>query len=883
MRCLLASAVALALSGFTGVSFANSQPDTNNLVTTQLPRSVQPMHYDVTVTPHASALNFDANAVISIHVVEETSSITLNALEMQFRNVQLVADNSSMTFATPEVTIDAAKQLATFTFAKKVPVGMYRLKMDYTGKINTQANGFFAIDYDTKAGKKRALYTQFENSDARQFVPSWDEPNYKATFKLTAVVPTAEMAVSNMPIVKTEKLGKGLSRVSFDISPKMSTYLLFFGLGDFERASVKEGDVELGVVTQRGALPQAAFALESSKSILHEFNDYFGVPYPLPKLDNIASPGSSQFFSAMENWGAIYTFEYALLMDPNISTQSDKQNIFTTQAHEMAHQWFGDLVTMNWWDDLWLNEGFASWMESRTTEKLHPEWNTHLSGISSREYAMGRDAVATTHPVVQHVATVEQANQAFDAITYSKGQAVIHMLEGYVGEEAWREGVRRYMKKHAYGNTRTDDFWQQIEAAAGKPILDIAHDFTLKPGVPMIIVTQAVCKDGNTRVQLSQGEFSKDQPNKVPLSWRVPVILKTIGNDQTVSTLVANGKADITVPGCGALLVNAGQSGYYRTQYSPQLFASLKNDFAKLSPIDQLGLMGNTSALGLVGQQSASDVLDLAKATSIDADPQVWQAIARRLSSWDYFYEKKSPQQMQYRKFAIATLTPIFNQTGWTAKQGESEPVVNLRSELINVLSQLGDPQIIQEARRRYATQVSDPNAVPVELRRLILSIVARYADASTWDKLHADAIAEKAPLVKDTMYTMLSIVEDEKLAQRALDLALTDEPGETMSASMIDGVAFNYPEMAFDFAMTHREAVDKKVDATSRSTYYPQLGNGSLNESMIEKIKTYAEKYVAVESRRDAETVIANIKYRLQIRDKQIPLIDAWIKDNQQ
>ena len=326
--------------------------------------------------------------------------------------------------------------------------------MTYAGKIGTQANGLFALDYDTKAGKKRALYTQFENSDARRFIPSWDEPNYKATFTLTATVPSDEMVVSNMPIATTDKLGNGLSKVTFQQSPKMSTYLLFFSLGDFERATTMSDGTQIGVIAQKGMVDQADFMLASAKDVLHEYNDYFGVKYPLPKLDNIAAPGQSQFFSAMENWGAIFTFEYSALLNPRISTQLDKQRVFNTAAHEMAHQWFGDLVTMRWWDDLWLNEGFASWMASRTTEKLHPEWHTNLDIVGTREGAMSQDAVATTHPVVQHVETVEQASQAFDSITYSKGEAVITMLEAYIGPDAWRAGVRNYIKAHAYGNTR---------------------------------------------------------------------------------------------------------------------------------------------------------------------------------------------------------------------------------------------------------------------------------------------------------------------------------------------------------------------------------------------------------------------------------------------
>ncbi|HYE40665.1 MAG TPA: M1 family metallopeptidase, partial [Ramlibacter sp.] len=423
--------------------------------TTQLPRNIAPSHYDVSITPDAANATYTGKTTISLTVVEPTASITLNATEMAFASAQLTGAGGAAQQA--KIAVDEAAQTATFTFAQPLQRGEYKLALEYSGKIGTQAVGLFSLDYDSPEGRKRALYTQFENSDARRVIPSWDEPAYKATFTLEAIVPAAQMAVSNMPVQKTTTLPDGRKQVLFGRSPKMSTYLLFFALGDFERATKTVAGTELGVVTKRGSIKQAQYVLDESGKLLKEFNNYFGVPYPLPKLDNIAAPGRSQFFGAMENWGAIFTFEYALLLDPAISTQGDKQGAFSIGAHEMAHQWFGNLVTMRWWDDLWLNEGFASWMESRMTEKLHPEWNSHLSSVSVRESAMNRDSVASTHPVVQKIDTVEQASQAFDSITYQKGEAVIRMLENYVGETAWREGVRSYIKKHAYQNTVSND------------------------------------------------------------------------------------------------------------------------------------------------------------------------------------------------------------------------------------------------------------------------------------------------------------------------------------------------------------------------------------------------------------------------------------------
>ena len=875
MRRTLVSAIALALAGASFAPMAAPAAQESQ-TTTQLPRGVVPSHYEVAVVPHASQMTFDGKATITIEVTKPTSSITLNAADLAFSKVSLTSLKNKMAFDAPKVAVDDKAQTATFTFSHPIPLGPYKLAMTYAGKIGTQANGLFALNYDTTSGKKRALYTQFENSDARRFIPSWDEPAYKATFTLTATVPSDEMAVSNMPAASTKDLGNGMTEVHFAQSPKMSTYLLFFGLGDFERATTTSDGTQIGVITQKGMTSQAGFAMDSAKAVLHEYNDYFGVKYPLPKLDNIAAPGQSQFFSAMENWGAIFTFEYSLLLNPTISTQSDKQRVFNTAAHEMAHQWFGDLVTMTWWDDLWLNEGFASWMASRTTEKLHPQWHTNLDLVDTREGAMSLDAVATTHPVVQHVETVEQASQAFDSITYSKGEAVITMLEAYVGPDAWRAGVRDYIKAHEYGNTVSDDLWKAVQSAAGKPITQIAHDFTLQPGIPLINVQTQACSDGKTQVTLTQGEFTKDRPNKQALRWHVPVIATTVGGKQ--SRTLVDGNATLSLPGCGPVLVNAGQTGYYRTLYAQPQFEALRGDFAKLAPIDQLGLMGDTWALGMAGKEPISNLLALADATPADADPQVWAQVAGYFGGIDNYYRGDEARQARFRAFALTRLRPVFARVGWTAKPGEGDPTAILRTQLIGTLAELGDQNVIAEARRRFAAQKTDPEAFPVALRKTITGVVAVNADKATWNKLHAMAKAETNSLIKDQLYDMLAVAKDDALAQQALTMALTDEPGATNSAGMIRAVGYRHPDMAFDFAVSHRAQVDKLVDSTSSSRYYPAIGASSFKPQMIDKIKAFADAHIAKGSRRVANTVIANIQYRMMIREQRLPQIDAWL-----
>jgi aminopeptidase N len=867
------AALALGISWVAGAATAAESTPTP----TQLPREVRPTHYDITIEPNAPALTFHGNVAIALEVVAPVESITLNAVDLKFASVRISDSQGKAVSGEPKVTTDEAAQTATFALGKSIPAGKYTLALDYTGKIGTQATGLFAIDYDTNAGSKRALYTQFEAPDARRMLPSWDEPAHKATFKLEAIVPQGQMAVSNMPVAERVDVAGGKARVRFQQTPKMSTYLLFFGLGEFDRATAKLGATELGVVTQKGKADQAKFALESSARVLREYNDYFGRPYALPKLDNIASPGSSQFFSAMENWGAIFTFEYSILLDPAISTQSDKQGVFGVAAHEIAHQWFGDLVTMRWWDDLWLNEGFASWMASRTAQRLHPEWNSILGTVNVRERAMNRDAIATTHPIVQKVETVEQAAQAFDAISYSKGESVIRMLEGYVGEDAWRQGVRDYMKAHAFGNTASDDLWRAVEKAAGQPITAIAHDFTLQPGVPMIRVESATCSEGKTTLQLTQGEFSRDNPNKKPLMWRVPVTAKPLGSSSAPARhVVTGGKATMTVPGCDPVVVNAGQSGYYRTLYAPPQFGEIAQRFATLPAIDQLGLLSDSWALGLAGQQPSPDVLRLALATPATADPQVWGRIAGVLDRLNEYYDGEGERETRLRTFAIARLSPVLDRVGWTAAAGELDTVAILRAQLIDTLGSLGDSKVIAEARRRYAA--GDVKSVPPPLRKTILSVVARHADAATWDRLHKEARAENTPLIKDHLYSLLSSTEDEALARRALDLAMTDEPGTTNTPQMIAEVSRLHPELGFEFAMAHMAAINERVDASSRSVYFPGLAATSHESAMIGKVEAYAKANLAPSARRAAETTVANIKDRIRVRTERLRAIDEWL-----
>lgn len=883
MRLKLISLAVCTLLGFASTPIF-AAPDTVSAkidyrkVTTQLPREARPIHYDVSIKPDPQHARFSAKVGIRLSLLSASHSITLNATDLTFKKMRLSDGAGKIISEDIQLTVNADAQTATFTFPQRLKPGQYKLDLEYDGLIGTQAVGLFSLDYDSPQGKQRALYTQFENSDARRVIPSWDEPVHKATFTVEMTVPREHMAVSNMPALSRTDVGNGLSLVKFAKTPKMSTYLLFLSVGDFERATVMADGTEIGVIAKRGNLDQARYVLEESKGILREFNDYFGVRYPLPKLDNIAAPGQSQFFSAMENWGAIFTFESSILLDPTISTQADKQLAFATAAHEAAHQWFGNLVTMQWWDDLWLNEGFASWMENRTMMRLHPEWQPEFNAISVREEAMSLDALASTHPVVQKIETVDQASQAFDSITYKKGEAVIRMLENYVGENAWRQAVRSYMRKHAYSNTQSRDLWQQVGKAARKPIVAIAKDFTEQAGVPLIYVDDVTCKNGKSIISLRQGEFSKDIPNKKPLHWRVPVVAQIAGTKVVGNTLVINGKASLQLPACGTVVVNAGQMGYYRTLYTPKVFSQFKNNFSQVAAIDQVGILSDSWAMGLAGQQAVADYFDLVKTMPSNASPHVWNQIANVFSAFNPYLNDDPARQKMFQQFAFQRLLPLMQELGWQAKDNEAEHLANTRAAMISVLGRMGEPSVLAEARQRFSVMDTDPNAAPAALRLLILTIVAENADSASWDILHKKAQAEKSALVKQSLYELLAASKDPSLAKRALNLALGDEPGLTTSAAMIGQVASYHPDMAFDFALANIAKVNERVDATSRSRFFPSLAGASSNPEMITKLNAYASAHLDPSARGELETVVNAIEYRMKLKRERVPEIRAWL-----
>jgi len=840
------------------------------LAAARLPTDVVPVSYDITVDPDAQKMTFTGTETVNVAVKKATRTIILNAADMTISRATI--DGKAVPFK-----LDNAAQQLTLTLPAPAKLGNHVITFAWTGKINESAAGFFAIDYTNNDGSKaRMLATQFEAPDARRFAPMWDEPSFKAKFKLSAVAPKGQLAFSNMPATMTNR-PDGTQLYSFRQTPIMSSYLLFLGMGDMERKTVMAGNTEIGVITRKGVKDQGDYALASAKRLLTYYNDYFGQPYPLPKLDMIAGPGTSQFFGAMENWGAIFYFEPELLFDAKRSTESDKQRIFTVVAHEMAHQWFGDLVTMNWWDDLWLNEGFASWMENKASYDLNPGWFARESAVSEdREGALAIDATSATHPIIRHVETVDQIGEAFDSITYNKGQAVITMIESTLGPDKFRDGIRRYMAKYKYGNTQTDMLWAELEAASGVKISDSAHDFTLQGGVPLITLTDGKCVNGQTIVSLAQGRFGLDDASKAPQSWRVPLRVGTIGGDPA-SVVATGAKTDVTVPGCGPVVLNVGKGSYLRARYSDAAHAALVANYGKLAVADRLGTLGDDFALARSGDQDFSDWAATFAAIPEDANPLEWSLASGELGSLSGLYTN-TPLQQQLDALTIKRLGPVLARIGYEQKAGESPLVTNLREGLVGRLGAAGDPEVLKRAREWVAKLKTDSAAIPPAIRGPMLGTFASNASAADWDDLLTLFKTETNPVVKNEYVRLLGAAKDPALAQKALDLVKTDILTAQQKPTILRAVAGKHPEMAFDFAVANADLVNGVLEASTRAGFIVSLGAGSNDPAMPGKINAYAEKNLPVSSRGGAKRALATIAVRKAVADRLRPGVTAWV-----
>jgi aminopeptidase N len=802
--CFAALCFSLATTAWCGAPFSfDSAPG-------RLPKNVVPSSYDVAIVPNADALTLTGTESVLLQFRTATATVQFNSLNQTLSHVLL--DGKPV----KSVTSNDEQQLTTVTLTKPLS-GPHTLSFSYSGKIETQPQGLFAQKYSKPGGGQAVmLSTQMEATDARRMFPCWDEPAFRAYFHLTVTVPKSWATVGNMPIARRTVHGESAT-VSFQRSPKMPSYLVVFTAGDMREVSATRGGTQFGVWAVAGHEQDGAVALASAQDILADYNDYFAYAYPLPKLDSIAVPGG--FSGAMENWGAITYNDRALLVGPSSSMQN-RQNVFSIQAHEMAHQWFGDLVTMGWWDDTWLNESFASWLAAKETAARHPAWRWWEQEDASRESAMTADARATSHAIEHHVTDELQAADSFDSdITYNKGEALLRMLEAYIGDDVFRQGIRSYIKDRAYSNATAADLWNALRHASGKNVPAVAAPWIEKPGFPLVSVTAACDSSGNRSVTLSQKRFLLNGGGASAGLWQVPLRIRA-GTAVPHTVLLDSQDQRIAAGRCDeALSVNADAVGYYRVQYDADTLAVNTRLFPGAVDGDRIALLDDQWALVGSGEASLQTFLALASSMGADRDARAWAQILQALAIIEYA-ERGSLGAKAFAAYARALVKPVADGLGWDAAPQETPDVVALRDTLLRDLSRWGDQATIDEAHRRFAAFVQDPDSVSADAQVTLLTIVGQNADAATFAQLHALAQGAKDDTFMQRCYVSLARVQDPALARQVVQIALSDEippQANTLGLRLIITLAREHPRLSWDTYTAHQDQLMKSIATESR------------------------------------------------------------------
>ncbi len=843
----------------------------------QLPKNVVPSAYRIELVPDLEHLAFTGSEEIDVEVAQASATVTLNAAKLTITHA-IVAGAGG---AGADVTFDEKKETATLHFAKALSAGHHTLSLSFSGHIPETPAGIYYNDYATSAGKRRMLVTQFEAIDARRMFPCWDEPVFKATFQLTVTLPADLAVVSNTPAAHAEPVAAGggvaLKKTSFAKTPRMSTYLLVLCAGFLERIHDSSAGADIGVFAVAAKAEQGRYALEAAGKILAYYNRYFGVPYPLPKLDLIAVPGNFAA-GAMENWGGITFIDDDLLMTPGSSSEGTRQDIFSVVAHEMAHQWSGDLVTMAWWNNTWLNEGFASWMGTKVTDALNPDWQYWLRAHASKERAMTLDARPTTHPIQISITDESQILSAFDAISYQKGQAFLRMLETYLGEDVFRDGMRRYMKAHAYSSTTTADLWAALQESSGKPVAAIAAAFTEQPGIPLIRVDVA-CRGKETVATLGQQRFTINDPKATPLTWSVPLEIGVVGG-AAPQTLLVKGAGTFTAPGCGkAVKANWGDTGYYRVEYDAKNLAALTAAYPTLAAADRVNLLSDEWALVAGARANLKSYLDLTKHLGAESTYVVWSDVIVRLRALDDL-ARQLPVRAAFRRYAIGVLQPVFAHIGWDATSTESNQAALLRAALISALGTFGDKAVIAESRRRFAAFVKDPATLPGNLRTPVIEIVARYADKATFEQLRTLGRSASGTEDKLRYYMALAAAQNPDFISEDLAIAHTDEISNGRVAGFLMQVAQSSttPDEVWKAVLAEREPIMAKLPEEFRSGFLPAIASHSMNSAVGQELLAMPEMQATAGARYEAARAVSRIEEQAELRKRLMPQLSAWL-----
>jgi aminopeptidase N len=838
----------------------------------RLPKNVVPVSYSISVEPDATAMTINGQESIVLEVRAVTNTIQFNSLNETLRDVRLDGKPAL------KVVSDDESQLTTVSLRSAAAVGTHRLSFSYSGKIETEPHGLFVQPYSSPNGEQRVLLsTQMEATDARRLFPCWDEPAFRAKFRMSATLPADWAVVSNMPIVKRVAAGK-LATTTFGTTPRMPSYLMELTAGEIAAISAKKDGVNFGVWAVKGLESNGAIALVDVQTILSDYNDYFGYKYPLPKLDSIAIPGG--FTGAMENWGAI-TYNDQLLLLSSSSSIKDRQQAYSVQAHEMAHQWNGDLVTMAWWDDIWLNESFASWMAAKETDRRHPDWKWWEGQDADKEDAMGADARATSHSIQQHVTNELQATNSFDPqITYSKGQAILRMFEAYLGPDVFRDGIRRYMQEFAFSNATTHNLWDALSAAGNQDIGAIVAGWTEQPGFPLVSVAASCDAAGARTIALSQKRFLLQGKENEHAAWKIPLQIRLGVDTASRAVLLTQDQKSAPAGRCEEpLSVNAGALGFYRTHYDSATLATDTKNFGRLPDSDRIALLDDQWALVRSGVDALPTFLALAGSMGADLDTRAWRVIAGAMASIEYD-ERGSGGHDAFAAYARTVLRPPFEKLGWTAQPDETPDVQELRQSLIRQLGNLGDQGIIEEARKRFAAFLQDHNSLPPDYQDSVLTIVARSADAATFEQLHSLASTAKDETEFRRYYSALMAVRDPALAKQAAQIALSPQippQADALRFQLIARLSGEHQELSWQVFRDNNEALLKPFAANGPmivSQYLPEAYWSGIPPAEIEE---WVRAHVPAEMGPNVERGMETVRFRLAEKERLVRAADAF------
>ena len=770
----------------------------------RLPTTVTPERYEIRLTPDLTTWTFSGEEKVSIQVHEAVREIVLNAAELEFHSVSLKLQNGTVLQGRSQ--LDSENEQAKLSFAEAVPVGRCELQISFSGILNDKLHGFYRSTYKDSNGREKPLAsTQFESTDARRAFPCWDEPACKAVFQVTLIVDEKLTAICNTRLLRETLLpGTGKKEVVFADSIKMSTYLVAFIVGEFDAMEpVMVGHAPLRVWAVPGKKHLASFALDIGKSSLEYFSRYYGIPYPGDKLDLIAIPDFAS--GAMENLGAITFRETALLVDAKKATRAELERVADVVSHENAHMWFGDLVTMKWWNGLWLNEAFATFMEMLAVDAWKPEWRRWDSFTVSRAAAMQVDGLKSTRPIEFPVERPEEAAGMFDVLTYEKGASVLRMLEQYLGAEAFRDGIRLYLRRHQYGNAETTDLWDALEDSTKQPVRALMDSWIFQAGYPMINVK----KDGPA-LCLSQQIFryladDSDQDRK----WHAPIFLRASTKSGEVTRTILLTEKEQRVELADEVewaVVNAGGHGFYRVRYGGDLIDALKRDLQNsLSAVERFSLVNDSWAATLAGLTSLIDYVGLIKLLREEDDLNVWTTVIGSSHQMHRILDDEQCRSLE--KQLRALFSPVIERLSWTPRKGESELESQLRGDLIAALGTVAEDKACQErARELYAQYEKAPDSVDRNLVPALVSIVAHTGGSTEYEKFYGKFKTAQTPQEETRYLFALANFRVPDLIDRTLDLTINGEVRTQNSPYLMRGILLNKRarERAWSFMKTH-------------------------------------------------------------------------------